>query len=77
MSTGSRWMSEHLLREWAPQVLGAMMRRFGNFADAEDAVQEALLAAARQWPAEGVPREPLHRYPKMTDTVCSKQQRWS
>ena len=37
---------EHLLRELAPQVLGAVVRRFGDFAAAEDAVQEALLAAA-------------------------------
>ena len=58
MSTGSRWESEHLLREWAPQVLGAVLRRFGHFADAEDAVQEALLAAACQWPTEGVPHNP-------------------
>ena len=58
MSTGSRWQSEHLLREWAPQVLGAVVRRFGHFADAEDAVQEALLAAACQWPTEGVPNNP-------------------
>ena len=36
---------EHLLRELAPQVLGAVIRRFRDFADAEDAVQEALLAA--------------------------------
>ncbi len=42
---------EHLLRELAPQVLGAVIRRFGDFAAAEDAVQEALLAAAMQWPA--------------------------
>jgi len=46
---------EDLLRELAPQVLGAMARRYGGIDDAEDAVQEALLAAARQWPAEGVP----------------------
>jgi predicted RNA polymerase sigma factor len=39
---------EHLLRDLAPQVLGAGMRRFGDFAAAEDAVQEALIAAARQ-----------------------------
>ena len=58
MSTGSRWESEHLLREWAPQVLGAVLRRFGHFADAEDAVQEAFLAAACQWPTEGVPHNP-------------------
>ncbi len=49
---------EHLLRELAPQVLGAVVRRFGDFAAAEDAVQEALLAAALQWPPEGVPDNP-------------------
>ena len=49
---------EHLLRELAPQVLGAIVRRYGNFAAAEDAVQEALLAAAMQWPDEGVPDNP-------------------
>src|SRR5262245_34742845 len=47
--------SEHLLRELAPQVLGAVLRRFRDFAAAEDAVQEALVAAALQWPHEGVP----------------------
>ena len=50
--------SELLLRELAPQVLGAMIRRFGNFGAAEDAVQEALLAAALQWPREGLPENP-------------------
>jgi RNA polymerase sigma factor (sigma-70 family) len=49
---------EHLLRELAPQVLGAIVRRFRDFAAAEDAVQEALLAAAVQWPDEGVPDNP-------------------
>ena len=48
----------HLLRELAPQVLGAVARRHGDFAAAEDAVQEALIAAAAQWPAEGVPANP-------------------
>ncbi|MFI0794073.1 RNA polymerase sigma factor [Micromonospora rubida] len=42
----------------APQVLGVLARRFGDFATAEDAVQEALLAAATQWPAEGLPDHP-------------------
>src|SRR5690349_22810220 len=46
------------LRELAPQVLGAVARRHGDFAAAEDAVQEALIAAAAQWPAEGVPANP-------------------
>jgi RNA polymerase sigma factor (sigma-70 family) len=49
---------ENLLRELAPQVLGAVIRRFGDFSAAEDAVQEALLAAAVQWPDEGVPHNP-------------------
>ena len=50
--------SEDLLRELAPQVLGALVRRYGHFDIAEDAVQEALLAAAQQWPDEGVPDSP-------------------
>jgi len=49
---------EDLLRELAPQVLGALVRRYGHFAACEDAVQEALLAAALQWPKERVPDEP-------------------
>src|SRR5215472_8273757 len=49
---------EHLLRELAPQVLGAVMRRYRDFTAAEDAVQEALLAAAVQWPREGLPENP-------------------
>jgi RNA polymerase sigma factor (sigma-70 family) len=49
---------ENLLRELAPQVLGAIIRRFRDFAAAEDAVQEALLAAAVQWPEQGVPDNP-------------------
>lgn len=49
---------EDLLRELAPQVLGAVVRRFRDFAAAEDAVQEALLAAAVQWPQQGVPENP-------------------
>jgi RNA polymerase sigma factor (sigma-70 family) len=46
---------ETLLRQLAPQVLGAVVRRYGNFDIAEDAVQEAMLAAATQWPNEGLP----------------------
>jgi RNA polymerase sigma factor (sigma-70 family) len=47
-----------LLRELAPQVLGAVARRHGDFSAAEDAVQEALIAAATQWPERGLPRNP-------------------
>ncbi|MFB7592722.1 RNA polymerase sigma factor [Streptomyces sp. NPDC056169] len=46
---------EDLLRTYAPRVLGALVRRYGDFDLCEDAVQEALIAAARQWPDEGVP----------------------
>ena len=51
-------MSEDLLRALAPQVLGAVVRRFRDFSAAEDAVQEALLAASSQWPTDGVPDNP-------------------
>ena len=49
---------EGLLRELSPQVLGAVARWSGDFAAAEDAVQEALLTAAVRWPSDGVPKEP-------------------
>ncbi|MFE2639589.1 RNA polymerase sigma factor [Streptomyces scopuliridis] len=49
---------EDLLRLHTPQVLGALVRRYGHFGAAEDSVQEALLAAARQWPETGVPDNP-------------------
>ncbi|MER6186387.1 sigma-70 family RNA polymerase sigma factor [Streptomyces sp. NPDC001652] len=49
---------EDLLRLHAPQVLSALIRRYGHFDTAEDAVQEALLAAAGQWPEAGVPDNP-------------------
>ena len=48
-----------LLRDLAPRALGAVVRRYGHFADAEDAVQEALLTAATTWPADGTPDNPL------------------
>jgi len=50
--------TDHLLRELAPQVLGAVIRRFGDFSAAEDAVQEAMIAASVQWPRDGVPDNP-------------------
>ncbi|MFG2333628.1 RNA polymerase sigma factor [Streptomyces sp. NPDC048604] len=49
---------EDLLRALAPQVLGVLVRRYASFDEAEDAVQEALLAAALQWPKDGVPDNP-------------------
>ena len=72
-----RTLPEHLLRDLAPQVLGALVRRFGDFAAAEDAVQEALLDASLQWPKEGLPDNPrgwlvrvAHR--RMTDQLRSE-----
>ena len=56
MSTDTR--VENLLRELAPQVLGALVRHYGRFDLCEDAVQEALLAASVRWPADGMPDHP-------------------
>jgi len=71
---------EDLLRELAPQVLGVLVRRSGDFGAAEDAVQEALLAAALHWPADGLPDSPRAWLiqtagRKMTDQVRSEQAR--
>jgi RNA polymerase sigma factor (sigma-70 family) len=71
---------EHLLRTEAPQVLGALVRRFGHFDIAEDAVQDALLAAAQQWPSHGIPEHPrgwLIRvgYRRMVDQLRADQLR--
>jgi len=71
---------EQLLRELAPQVLGAVARRHGDFAAAEDAVQEALIAAAEQWPAQGIPTNPrgwLYRVAlrRLTDQLRSEAAR--
>jgi len=71
---------EPLLRELAPQVLGVVARRFRDFSSAEDAVQEAMLAAFRQWPQEGIPENPRGWLIKvslrrMTDTMRSEMAR--
>lgn len=49
---------EDLLRQLAPRVLAALVRRYRDFEAAEDAVQEALLAAATHWPVDGAPDRP-------------------
>lgn len=69
-----------LLRPLAPQVLGAVVRRYGHFDTAEDAVQEALLAAATQWPVDGVPDNPRAwlvtvAARRLTDLLRSEQAR--
>jgi RNA polymerase sigma factor (sigma-70 family) len=72
--------SEHLLRELAPQVLGAVIRHFHDFAAAEDAVQEAMIAAVLQWPTEGIPENPRGwliqvAFRRMTDQLRSEMAR--
>ncbi len=59
MTTKAIPADESLLRNLAPQVLGAVARRHHDFGAAEDAVQEALIAAASQWPMQGLPDNPL------------------
>jgi RNA polymerase sigma factor (sigma-70 family) len=72
--------AEDLLRRLAPQVLGAVVRRYGHFGTAEDAVQEALLAAATQWPKDGTPDNPRGwlitvASRRLTDLLRSEQAR--
>ncbi|MBF6175563.1 RNA polymerase sigma factor [Nocardia blacklockiae] len=76
----SRTEFDGLLRDSAPQVLGALVRRFGHFDLAEDAVQEALLAAATAWPRDGLPERPLSWLiavgsRRLTDLLRSEQAR--
>ncbi len=71
---------EDLLRQLAPQVLGALVRRYGHFDTAEDAVQEALLAAATQWRRDGAPDSPRGwlitvASRRLTDMLRSEQAR--
>jgi RNA polymerase sigma factor (sigma-70 family) len=72
--------TEDLLRRLAPQVLGALVRRYGHFGTAEDATQEALLAAATQWPDDGIPGNPRGwlitvASRRLTDLLRSEQAR--
>jgi len=72
--------TEDLLRRLAPQVLGAVVRRYGNFDLAEDATQEALLAASMQWPQDGLPGNPKAwlitvASRRLTDLLRSEQAR--
>ena len=71
---------EDLLRKLAPQVLGAVVRRYGHFDTAEDATQEALLAAAMHWPEDGIPDNPRGwlitvASRRLTDLLRSEQAR--
>ena len=69
-----------LLRELTPQVLGLVVRRFRDFDAAEDAVQEASIAAVMQWPRDGVPDNPRAwltqvAFRKMADLIRSESAR--
>ncbi len=71
---------EDLLRRLTPQVLGALVRRYGNFDLAEDATQEALAAAAARWPRDGLPDNPRAwlitvASRRLTDLLRSEQAR--
>ncbi len=71
---------DHLLRELTPQVIGTVVRRFHDFAAAEDAVQDALLAAALQWPSAGLPDNPRAwltqvAFRRMVDQIRSESAR--
>ena len=71
---------EDLLRRLAPQVLGPVVRRYGNFDLAEDATQEALAAAAVSWPQDGLPGNPRGwlitvASRRLTDLLRSEQAR--
>jgi RNA polymerase sigma factor (sigma-70 family) len=80
MGAGRAVETEDLLREAAPRVLAAVVRRFGDFSDSEDAVQEAMIAASAQWPARGTPENPvgwlIHvASRRMTDRIRSETAR--
>src|SRR5215211_101846 len=80
MTTKRNSEVEGLLRDSAPRALAAVARRFGDFADAEDAVQEAMIDAARQWPVQGLPENPtgwlVHvASRRMTDRIRSEAAR--
>jgi RNA polymerase sigma factor (sigma-70 family) len=58
VTDGARRRVEDLLRELAPQVLGTLISRYGQFDACEDAIQEALLKAVQRWPEDGIPQSP-------------------
>src|SRR5690349_16188967 len=80
MASARNHAIEGLLREAAPRALAAVARRFGDFTDAEDAVQEAMIDASRQWPVQGLPENPtgwlVHvASRRMTDRIRSEAAR--
>ena len=58
MADAARDQLASVVREHAGRLAAALMRVTGDFATAEDLVQDAVLAALRHWPAEGIPERP-------------------
>jgi RNA polymerase sigma factor (sigma-70 family) len=75
LTRSSATQTEDLLRELTPKVVGSVARHFGDFHAAEDAVQEALLAAAAQWPAQGIPQNPRAWLIRVASRRMTDQQR--
>jgi RNA polymerase sigma factor (sigma-70 family) len=80
METQTETYIEHLLRDLTPQVLGTVVRKYRDFAAAEDAMQEASLAAATHWPLEGLPDNPRAwltqvAFRRMTDHIRRESSR--
>jgi RNA polymerase sigma factor (sigma-70 family) len=80
IETRSNPYFEDLLRDLAPQVLSSVLRRFRDFSSAEDAVQDALIAAATKWPCDGMPENPRAwltqvAFRRMTDMIRTESAR--
>jgi RNA polymerase sigma factor (sigma-70 family) len=80
IETRSNPYFEDLLRDLAPQVLSSVLRRFRDFSSAEDAVQDALIAAATKWPHDGMPENPRAwltqvAFRRMTDMIRTESAR--
>ena len=58
MTEASHDQLASVVRQYAGQLAAALMRVTGDFATAEDLVQDAVLAALQHWPAEGIPERP-------------------
>ena len=58
VTTTSRRELTRIVREHAGRLAAALVRVTGDFATAEDLVQDAVMAALQRWPTEGIPERP-------------------